>query len=470
MLSYFPKTFSKKVIWLYLAALLLVSVIFMKHSMKLLFVIAGVISVITFFHFSNILPKKWASIPEKAFGKKLFSTALIIRVVWVLVSCLMFWIINDDLFDFEGWDAKTYHICALYGHELMSKGEYFENILNLGVGSDIADTGYLTYLSFIYLLTNDSIIIVRLLKAIWSAWTCLLIYKIAFRNFGSETGRLAGIMCMLAPNLIYYCGLHLKEVEMVFIATLFIERADCLMRTNRLSVAETSSLVLIAVLLFFFRTALAAVACLSLFMALVFSSQKLVSTGKKIFMGILVSLVLGVAVGDTIQTEVQTMIDSRDQQEGNMKWRSEREGGNKFAVYAGKTVFAPLIFTIPFPTMVTIEQQEQQQMLNGGNFVKNVTSFFTILAMFLFLRTGDWRKHVMPISYMLGYLVVLVVSQYAQSERFHQPILPFSLMFAAYAICNIKKKHERFFNFWMIFIFAVVIGWNWFKLAGRGMA
>jgi hypothetical protein len=33
-----------------------------------------------------------------------------------------------------------------------------------------------------------------------------------------------------------------------------------------------------------------------------------------------------------------------------MEWRSTRVGGNSFAKYATAGVFAPLIFTIPFPT------------------------------------------------------------------------------------------------------------------------
>lgn len=470
MLNCFPQIFSKKVIWLYLAALLVVSLAFLNYSMKALFLISGILSVVLFFHFSNTLPKKWARISDRSFGKKIFVTALIIRVLWVIISCIMFWYLFDDLFDFEAKDSRTYHDCAVLGHQLMKNREYFANIGNLGIGDELADTGYVTYLSCIYYFTNDSIIFARLLKAVWGAWTCLSIYKIANRNFGAATGRLAGIMCMIAPNLVYYCGLHLKEVEMVFLATLFVERADYLLKNKRIKATETVITVLIGVLTFFFRTALGAVLCLSFLMAVVFTNSRIVGPAKKLIMGFLVVMVLGVAVGESVRVEIQSMIDSRDQQEANMQWRSERSGGNKFAVYAGKTVFAPLIFTIPFPTMVTIETQEQLQMLNGGNFVKNITSFFTIMAMFMFLKTRDWKKHVLPISYMLGYLVVLVVSQYAQSERFHQPILPFSLMFAAYALCNLKRKHARYFNFWLIFIFVVVIGWNWFKLAGRGMA
>ncbi|MDO5340873.1 MAG: glycosyltransferase family 39 protein [Bacteroidia bacterium] len=438
--------------------------------MKYYYIIFGVICVVSFFHFSNTLPKKWEKIPEAFFGRRLFVTSFVIRVVWVFISAIFYLSVCGDLFDFLAYDVLFYHDGGLVGHQFLRNGTLFKNIDVLTNNSDIDDSGYIVYLSFIYALTNDSIIITRLFKALWGAWTCLLIYKIASRNFGENTGRLAGIMCMLAPNLIYYCGLHLKEIEMVFIGTLFVERCDYLLRKKRLKAIETIVAVLVGLLMFFFRNALACVMCLAFLMAVVFSSRRIVSTGKKVIMGVLVALVLSVAIGDDIRTEIRTMIDSRDQQEADMKWRSEREGGNKFAVYAGKTVFAPLIFTIPFPTMIEVNTQDHQQMLNGGNYIKNITSFFTIVAMFMFLKTGNWRKHVLPLSYMLGYLVVLAFSKFAQSERFHMPILPFSFMFAAYALCNLKRKHARYFNFWLIFIFVVVIGWNWFKLAGRGLA
>lgn len=51
----------------------------------------------------------------------------------------------------------------------------------------------------------------------------------------------------------------------------------------------------------------------------------------------------------------------------------------------------------------------------------------------------------MPLALMLGYVVVLAVSTFAQSERFHQPVVPFEMMFAAYGIVSLvyhrKRKH-----------------------------
>lgn len=129
-----------------------------------------------------------------------------------------------------------------------------------------------------------------------------------------------------------------------------------------------------------------------------------------------------------------------------------------------------MIFTIPFPTMTMTPGQENQRMIHGGNFCKNVTSCFTILALFMLLFSGDWRKYVLPISILCGYLVILVFSSFAQSERFHLPTIPFAMMFAAYAMVkfNERPRYKRWFTYWLVAMFIGALAWNWFKLAGRG--
>ena len=152
--------------------------------------------------------------------------------------------------------------------------------------------------------------------------------------------------------------------------------------TEKIKVLSLLFLILIGSVTFFFRTALGVLLFASLGFALIFSSSKIVGWGKKILVTILTLCVLGVAVGDQISNEISDMVQTGSSaQEANMQWRSERKGGNQFAKYAGAAVFAPLIFTLPFPTVVYTEGQENQQMINGGNFVKNIMSFFTIFAL-----------------------------------------------------------------------------------------
>jgi len=107
-------------------------------------------------------------------------------------------------------------------------------------------------------------------------------------------------------------------------------------------------------------------------------------------------------------------------------------------------------------------------MQNGAFYIKNLLSGFTIFVLFSMLFSGEWRKHVLSIAVTCGYLVVIVFSVFAHSERFHFPVLAFELMFAAYGITLMKNKHKRWYMIWMVFISIGIIGWNWIKLRGRG--
>lgn len=436
----------------------------------------GVVEVVGFFYLVNYLTKGWGAWKSsKKFSTQLFWTAVGIRLLWVVFSYFFYKAMTGLPFEFGAADVMFYDEMGRYGHRLIEQG-HFPTLALMGKYAGrlgMSDYGYPLYLSFVYLFSGDSIIITRVIKCFVSAWTVVLVYRIACRNFGEKIGRVTGIVCMLMPNLIFYCGLHLKEVEMVFISVAAINQADQLLREKKFKVWKTLPMVMCIGLLFLFRTALAVVLVLALVCALVFTSTKVVTWGKRIIIGMLAVGLLGTVVGNRVQEEVTGIVQQGargEQQKINMQWRAEREGGNSFAKYAGAAVFAPLIFTIPFPTMVNTPFQQDQRMIHGGNYIKNITSFFTILAMFMLLFSGDWRKYVLPLSFMLGYLVVLVFSEFAQSERFHLPALPFELMFAAYAICQCGKKEKRWLNYWLIFVIVANLGWAWFKLRGRGMA
>ena len=339
---------------------------------------------------------------------------------------------------------------------------------------DLSDMGYAIYVGFIYWLTGNSILVVRLIKCVLSSITVVLMYRLAKRNFGEQTGRMAAIFIALWPNFWYYCSAHLKETEMVFLGVLFVEQADQMLRSRQFTAWKVIPILLIAAALFTVRTPLAIVALLSLVFSVVMSSTRVVSWGKRMVVGGLAIALIGVVAGNRIEEQSRSLLEQVQggQQKGNMEWRAEREHGNAFAKYAGASVFAPMIFTLPFPSMVRpFEGQEVQQLLNGGNFVKNIISGFTILAMVMLLMSGRWREHLLPLSFLLGYLVVLAFSTFAQSERFHQPAMPFEFMFAAYglSIAVTKPKYKRWFTYWCVLMFVACIAWNWFKLKGRGL-
>jgi hypothetical protein len=274
---------------------------------------------------------------------------------------------------------------------------------------------------------------------------------------------------MLMPNLIFYCGLNAKEIEMVFLAVFFLERIDLLLRSKKYNFFTILPPFLAAGALFFFRTALGAVVLLALITAVLFSSKKVVNWRQRIIVGIWAIAVVGFFLGGRISTELEETWNSRGEaQEQSMQWRTNRKGGNQYAKYMSGTVFAPVIFVIPITTIVETNQYNLQ-LIHGGNYVKNIMAFFTIFALFMAFKRKEWRKYILTGSYMVGYLIVIAFSPFAQSERFHQPALPFILLFAAYGISLCTNKTKKYFNYYSIFIFGVIMVWNFFKLSGRGL-
>ena len=477
--SKLPSWLQQRAIVVYVLALVLVTGMYSTYAMPWYYLLSGVVSVLIFFGYGLSLSKTFSMTnlrSEKRFEKKIFWVSLLFRTVWVVLIYAIFMTYYGNAFGFENADATYYNDLAKFVAGLIDKGNFhfYDEIAKWSRNDDIADMGYGIYAGFVYYLTDNSIIAVRLLKCIWSSLTVVLLYRLAKRNFGAHVARMAAIFCALWPNFWYYCGAHLKETEMVFLAVLFVEQGDQMLRSRQFTVWKIVPVLLIGALIFGFRTPLALVAILALVFTIVISSAKVVTWGKRIIIGALAVLLIGVTMGNRIEEQARGLIEQvqSDRQKINMEWRGEREHGNVFAKYAGATVFAPMIFTIPFPTMVRpYEGQDLQQLLNGGNFVKNIMSFFVLFALGMLLLTGKWREHLLPLSFMLGYVVVLVMSEFAQSERFHQPIMVFELMFAAYGLSIVRnsKRYRRWFMLWCIVMFIACLAWNWFKLKGRGM-
>ena len=499
----FPSWLLRNTLVVYVIALAIVTIIYSSYSLPWYYMLSGIVSVLVFFGYGYKLANSTTITKlrsEKRFEQRIFWVAFVPRVAFMLLLYTIFQRTYGDAFGFENADAVYYNNLGQFVASLIGEGNFhFQSEITQWNGGhdDISDMGYGIYVGLIYWLTGSgdvlsnssvfgagavtnpiSILAVRLIKCVLSSLTVLLIYRLAKRNFDDRTARIAAIFCALWPNFWYYCSGHLKEVEMVFLAVLFVEQADQMLRSRQFTAWKVVPVLLIAAAIFTVRTPLGLVALLALVFSVVMSSSRVVTWGKRIIVGILAIGLIGVVAGNRLAERARGLMEQVQSgyQQGNMEWRSKRTDGGglqqSFAKYAGKTVFAPLIFTIPFPTMVRpFDGQNVQQLLHGGNFTKNILSFFTIFAMVLLLISGKWRDHLLPLSFMLGYLVVLTVSAFAQSERFHQPIMPFEMLFAAYGLSVVvsNKKYKRWFGYWCGVMLVAAIAWNWFKLAGRGL-
>ena len=473
-LPFVPQKVSNMAILAYIAALLACSVLYMNYAMHWYWWVFGIVEVVCYFYFANRLTKSWAMLKPRTFERNIFGWAFLIRVI---VMLFLYWFHNEmtgQPFMFHAADAVGYHEEALWIAETIRDGRFHTYLdYKFGPGKGVSDAGYPMYLGLVYWLSWDSIIFARLLKCFWGALSCLLIYRLGKRNFGEQIGRVAAILMMLESHFWIYGGMHLKETEMIFMMLLFLERADNLVRTRRFDLKNIVLVVVLLASLFTFRTVLGLTALFSMALALMLSSQRVISWGKRIVFLLVFGMTALYFVGGRISSEIEQMWEKKD---GNQEARmSEIVETQSFAKYAGAAVFAPMIFTIPFPTMVETEGQEPARMLHGGMVTKGIMSFFCLVAVISLLfkvipGKNNWRQHILIGGFLLAYLGILVFSAFAHSDRFHMPALPLEILFVAYGLSLWRVKiFQRWYNWWLILMVVAFIAWNWFKLAGRGL-
>ena len=465
MVPFFPKQISERAIIVYLASLFAVSIFYMNYAMGIGYMALGCLWVVGFFSLAVYCSKKWVIVPEKQFVSNIFWGALALRIVWVIASYYFYNAVTGQPFEFQARDSAGYHADA----EWLAGEPWSTTFLYLFGSVLYADSGFPLFLTAIYKVFGPVIMIPRLVNALLSSWTCVLVYKMSSRTFDEKVARMAGIMMVFMPNLIIYCGYHLKETLMLFLAVACLERADALIRGKRLSFFGILVPALLAGSLFLFRTAMGAAAVFAIASAILLSSAPAMKkTGKRvalIFWGV---LALVVFAGGSIASEVESLWEGRGENLEN-KRLEQTIRGNKWAKYATGSVMAPMIMVLPFATMVDVDQQYGQQGKSGGNYIRNFMGFFAFLAIYEALRRKQWRDFVLIGAFVISYLGVVAMSGFNNSERFLLPGLPCLVMMWAYGVSTLRAKTYKLLTPWCFVVFAMEFAWAFFKLGSRGI-
>lgn len=467
MIPFFPKQIAVKAIYLYLGALAAVTIFFFRHAISLPYIIMGILWVVSFFLLSYYCSYKWKDIPQKKLLLFLFLCALLLRVFWVIFSYIYYISETGDPFEFSAADSIWYYEESIGNINTPWKDIWKYIFID---AKTISDSGYVFYLSFLAKIFGDNILLPRLINTVLSSATVLLIYFLAKRNIGEKGGRLAAIFACFMPNLIFYCGLHLKETTMLFLMVAFLERADHLLRTKKYNIISIAIPTFLIIVLFSFRTVLGATAIFAFVTAFIFTNTSVIGKAKRYILigwGLLTVLTLS---GGTIMNEVDGLLENWDTNQSN-KRLTQTARGNQWAQYATGTVMMPMMLVLPFPTMVDVDQQYNQQMLHGGNYVRNFLGGFVLIAIFsaLFI-TKNWRNLSFIGSFVLVYLGIISLSGFSNSERFLLPGLPVLIIMAAYGVTQLNAKNYKFIKIWYWVVPIMAFAWAFFKLGSRGIS
>lgn len=421
-----------------------------------------------FFYLTSNWSQRWQAVSKKEFLNYLVLVAVSLRLVWVVFSYFYYIKTTGIPFEFATADALAYHEEArwLASESWAKTWEYYFGTNSMG----ISDVGYPLYLSVLYRIFGPGVLLPRLMKVFISTLTCVLVYRLSSRTFGEETtGRLAGIMMALMPNLVIYCGYHLKETEMLFLEVAFLERMDYMIRSHRASLWDIVLASILALSLFFFRTILGAAAVFSFATIVLFSNVSSMRRGWK-RTALIAYGILGIVVasGGSFMTEIEGLWEGRENNLTNKRYE-QTVRGNLWAQYATGVVMAPMAFILPFSTMIEVDEQYAQNTKHSGNFIRNFMGFFALIALYEAIRRKKWRDFSLIGSFVIAYLGVISLTGFSNSERFLLPGLPCLIMMWAYGVSTLGKETYRYLTPWCVLVFVMEFAWAFFKIGSRGL-
>ena len=453
---------------IYLLALLVINLVFREHALQLKWMLWGTGEVLFFFVLTTVFYPRWKDDDPKKFWHKVFWTALVLRVVYVFVMCYYYYWETGIGFEYDAGDSRWYHdtgvylsICLKQGHI----GYIFKYLRYYTMG--FSDQGYLLWLTMLYSVFGHSWLVPRLFKALMSAFMCIAVYKLGARTFGERTGRLAGVMCVFMPIFIQLAGLHTKEMEMIFLSVLALERMDYLIRSKKYTFWNILVPILLTALTFGFRTIIGMCLIFAFLVFVLLSSKDLVGKKGKIITVAATVLVFLVFLFSPIGREMKIIHDLKFK---DLTYQTERYEslGMKHNELAQSMYLAPGAFVLPLAPMVE-ESPNHNKMIHGSIYIKNFIAFFAMLAIVIAIRQRKWRDFSLVGAYELSYLAIIMFSFAANSERYHEPAIPMMVLMAAYAMTHLRHKDLKLFYVYCGLLFVALFVWNWLKLSARGL-
>jgi 4-amino-4-deoxy-L-arabinose transferase-like glycosyltransferase len=450
-----------------LLALLVISVVFRDHAMEFEWMLWGIGEVLFFFVLTTVFYPRWKNDKPKVFCHKVFWIALAIRLLYVVFSYYYFYNHAGGPFEGSGDEVGYYTRSALLS-KYIRKGDFgFVIDFLKGYSLGFSDHGYLIWLTFIHTIFGRRVWVARIFKALMSAYLCIVVHKLSSRTFGERTGRLAAVMCVFMPLFIQLTGSHIKEMEMIFLSILALERMDYLIRSKKYTLWNILFPILLIGMSFGFRTVIGMCLIFAFLVFVILSPNHLVNRKSKIITlsaTVVVFLIfLFTAIGSEMKIVYMLNFSGTD-----YLARKYESLGLKYSELSKSKYLFPGAFVLPLSPMVD-EAPDHNKMFHGTIFIKNFLAFFAMLSIVIAIRQKKCRDFSLIGAYELSYLAIVVFTFTSNSERYHQPAVPLILVMAAYAMTHLRRKDLTLFYIYCGLLFVALFAWNWIKLAARGM-
>jgi len=436
----FFKTFSIKSLSLYLITLIVVSAAFNNLFIGWHWVFWGVGATSFFFLGSYFFYARFKDLKQRDFVLLVFFIALIIRVLYVWLMCYYYTFKTGIPLEYGAADSLFYHKKALLLSKIIESGKLGELIKLFSEKYVVySDLGYIFSLGIVYYIFGPNILIPHVLHSIFSAYICVMIYKLSNRLFDNRTAKIAAVIGIFMPLFIYYCGLHLKEIDFAFFVILCVERLDYLIRERKNIVWNLFLILFSTLMVFMYRISTGVCVVLSFIVYVILND----TVSKKIkIIGVTLAMVFFIA-----------LIMS------GIGWEIAENFNNAFSKIKYNFQYLPGAFVFPLPKMLA-DGNANQKLIHGMVFVKNIIGFFAMYSFIIAYREKKLREISLVALVPLTYLAIVSSVPFFSIERFYFPVLPCLTVLAAYSISHFEKKDQKWFHVFLAVLLVATVIWN----------
>jgi len=420
--------------------------------------------------------KKWLTISDKKFEKRLFWHSLFYRV---LVSIILITVayIEWGIPDYVGSvDARSYHREAIMVAEHFRSFDFggaYETARSFYFGID--NIGPPLLIGFIFAIFADSYFMATVVLATLGTISVVLLYRTGKLIWGEQVGRTAGIMFMHFPLSLFFSVVILKEGVVLFLLMLIIYLLTKAVNGYKLKVYDVAVIILALFSLFFFRTVIGLILIILIFGSLALNKYK----GSRIKSWTVATFTIFIfgylmySLGE-YQFFIDRFFGAESRGETRMNYLDFEEMGLD-VISMRNLILAPLIaiFSIipPFPGMVDVPTRygtshDFNWYFMPGEIIWNILVFYSLVGFYYSVK--DKFMSSMPVwGFTFAYSFAMVVTVYFTRVRFAYLGMPLLLILAALGIYKTKNK-----TYWILYLCVLLIAtviWNTLRLSARGL-
>lgn len=448
------------------------SIFYKSLASPLFIILVNLVVVISFFISLPLIIKSWLNISPVLFKRRIIIYGILLRLAGIGYLYLLTNMYDPNSYPFEigSADSYSYHSIAVgmvnYMHNSTSDIRF---LLNSFIQGD-SDTGFPVYLACVYSLLGTDPVVARLMNCFWGVWSIFIIMNITRQLYSEKHSRIAGIIAMLFPSLIWFGGMHLKETLVIWMMLFFIETLVDTVVGKKVKVFKTIVAVFILIATLRFRTFLFPflLAVVSAYFFYYFINPR--SKTKFVILGII--FVLSIFLSTKFLMNDIAIRTQYEQSSGyltqNLNDAARRRTLNIDLNYTLPFMMTGSIVT-PFPSFLMLEDRQIGIVIHFQNeLVRNYIYFF-VFAGLLFTFKKDFMNKSVVVFVGLGYIAILALTGTSFQDRFQVLVLPFMIILMSAGIVEMPPRGIRYFYLYAILITIGIFWWNVYKMNLRGL-